>query len=428
MLSFQERFTKDVPKGEQIQGFITELLDAVDDLLAQTELVMPLLLQEHKTITDETSSEEPKTLNNNFPDVRATLHPAFLAATQWCLLISASPRYRTLLSDNPFLELAFRLATVASELDIPFHLPLYRQLIEAAAQQSLNPVTNISNTLRQTRHALGPIQASFCGPALVLLAKRGRLMDVCNLLVNDLQQKHSIENLDPATTKALLKLLNPYIKNVLHLDRYESPMERDAVCLTLLLESSIWNSLGTDGDETSSGDLQDGIEAILESSWDDDDDNDEGDLMGDDFKNEIISTFGDDVWDGDEGFDEFQAFTPDNESEEHLKDLIQAMADAGGTIPEGIDLKVMQSGDETILAFTDKGISDDSSDEIMSNHEYNELEVAELLYRRRSEYGNLPDLSHQLFSMNGHKPLLYSKDFENHLMDQIVGTSDGYRR
>ena len=437
---------------------VSKALDAAEELLLatqQTDSLSPIVANHHQH-----PSEEPPVL------LQVTiLHRAFLTLTQWCLVLatndrpqqqqqntdsessSSPPSPLLLLLDNPLLEVALKLTARAQELSLPFHLPLYQRLVTTLAEHSLDPIPNILNIAHGAASSFEFLPVTFFSGALVQLTQRQRLVDVVHLL-QAMKTVHHMDLVERDTTKEILVLLKPHFNkgwiDDSAPDPESSPMistvEQDAVQVVLLLESSIWNLLnnnnGADKDNDDTGMLEDAtlkeavgaiirveeearqdaahrqtlrdmlVEDPFSDDEDDDDDDDDDDLDDDEFQN-------------------FQDYTPNTSQERAFKDWMQAMANGGGELPRNMQIKIHRSGEETIMQVT--GMMPEDEDDSDEGEHPHEREMASLIYTRAHGYRDFPDVAAQVYEANGGLELLYSREFERHVIEQLdPGPDDDY--
>jgi hypothetical protein len=241
-----------------------------------------------------------------------------------------------------------------------------------------------------------------------------------------------------------------------------STVEQDAVQVVLLLESSIWNLLKNgnrsvanrsvanrsavnrsgridNGDDTGvleEATLKEAVGAIIrteeearqdaahrqtlqdllvEGQFSDDDENEDDDDDDDD----------DDDLDDDEFLD-FQDYAPNDSQGRAFKDWMQAMANGRGELPRNMHIKIHRSGEETIMQLTGTLPEDEEDDSDEGGH-HHEREMASLIYTRAHGYRDFPDVAAQVYEANGGLELLYSREFERHVIEQLdPGSDDDY--
>jgi hypothetical protein len=275
---------------------------------------------------------------------------------------------------------------------------------------------------------------------LVQLTQRQRLVDVVHL-IQAMTTVHHMEHVEEETTKEILILLKPHFTKVWNAAPHPeasiiSTIEQDAVQVMLMLESSIWNLLnhGGNGNGNDTGMLEDptlkeAVGAIIRDEEearqdaahrqtlqdllvedpfsDDEDDDDDDDLDDDDFLN-------------------FQDYTPKDSQGRAFKDWMQAMANRGGELPRNVHIKIHNSGEETIMELTGSLPEDEEDDSDEEEHPH-EREMASLIYTRAHGYRDFPDVAAQVYEANGGLELLYSREFERHVVEQLdPGSDDDY--
>jgi hypothetical protein len=431
---------------------VSKALDAAEELLLATQQTdsLSLIVANHHAHP----LEEPPVL------LQVTiLHRAFLTLTQWCLVLATSTRSPQqhahahskssssssflLLLDNPLLEVALKLTARAQELSLPFHLPLYQRLVTTLAEHSLDPIPNILKLAHWAGASFDRLPATFFSGALVQLTQRQRLVDVVHLL-QAMNTVHHMEYVEEETTREILVLLKPHFNKVWmnsnsaapHPESSSSPMistvEQDAVQVVLLLESSIWNLLnyGDDNDD-GTGMLEDATlkeavgaiiraeeearqdaahrqtlqDLLVEDSFSDDDDEDDDHDLDDD---ELLN---------------FQDYSPNDSQGRAFKDWMQAMANGGGELPRNMHIKIHRSGEETIMQVMGTLPEDEEDDSDEGGHPH-EREMASLIYTRAHGYRDFPDVAAQVYEANGGLKLLYSREFERHVVEQLDPGSD----
>lgn len=414
---------------------LSKALRASEELLLATQQIdslSPIVANHHKH-----PPEEPPVL------LQITiLHRAFLTLTQWCLVLSTGrPQQHAhskassllLLLDNPLLEVALKLTARAQELSLPFHLPLYQRLVTTLAEHSLDPIPNILKLAHWAGASFEFLPATFFSGALVQLTQRQRLVDVVHLL-QAMNTVHYMKHVEEETTKEILVLLKPHFNNVWNYSapNPESPpmistLEQDAVQVVLLLESSIWNLLNhgdTDDDTDMLEDttLKEAVGAIIRAEEEARQDVAHRQtlqdlLVEDQFSDDDEDDDDDDDLDDDEFLD-FQDYTPEASQGRAFKDWMQAMANGGGELPRNMHIKIHRSGKETIMQVTGTLPEDEEDDSDEGGHPH-EREMASLIYTRAHGYLDFPDVASQVYEANGGLELLYSREFERHVIEQL---------
>ena len=391
-----------------------------------TDSLAPIILD--KLSTSECSNETA----DDSDDVTC-LHRAFLIVTQSCLnlippsnLSDAASARSLLLKENEVLDCALKLSIRAHDLSLPFHLPLYQSLAIAVAENSsMDPLKWIFRLANWTNFHIGHVDSTFFARPLVALCQRKRLADAANL-IHTMNNVYGHKYIDPATTKEVLFLLKDLIRPIWA--KVQSPptrLEQDAVEIVLLLEASIWMILdyvpveGENGGDNRG--LREAVEAIMSTEedarealssleemicdatrssfldsddFDYDDDDDDDDYMDEDEIEHRTST-------------STSSWDPKQDSNKQS---------VSGRLSGKRGAQLPMPGDKTNCGegrFTSVEVDND----VDEDNEY----LDSIIYGRlrHQGYRDLPDLASMLHEANGGLDLLYSKEFELHVIRQL---------
>uniref|UniRef100_A0A7S2XUM1 Uncharacterized protein n=1 Tax=Attheya septentrionalis TaxID=420275 RepID=A0A7S2XUM1_9STRA len=404
-----------------------------------------------------------------------------------CLEASFSSSDRACLRGSQIQEALFDycmdLAMRAEELKLPLHRPLYDRLALTMTQRRVAPmnshfaspsssVLDAALSRQRSLHPESMVEASFFSPALVAIMDRNEVREVIYLM-DGMKKQHGIDAIAFETAMELLSMIQQ--KGSFHLDSQarevfdvrpakapgfpqwaEQEMdEADALELALLLKDSIskqkedtrntMRQRSTDGPSSSLA-AQDILRQLAEAAAassiefdesdeefdDDDDEDDDGedlsvrDLLADDF--DKFAKLMDEYFVVENGEwktrhpppfaapvntrDTVTNNTDDEEKDE--REFSSTLRTVGGDWEEGVD---MIDGS--------KYVSFQSPDDVNAySDDFHNSMAKDMIYCRATHSWDLPDIVDQLVKLNMGENILFTKEYEDHLIHEICMEED----
>ena len=342
-------------------------------------------------------------------------------------------------------------------LNLPLTLPIYQKIISLTARYStstelayilLDLSTQVRNILfEEEDEGFNPdlLSASFFAPVLKDLLSRNRLRDMVEVL-HGMKSIHGIRNVDLTTGMELLSLLNSHVEDLVKGDGSSTGTlhgalldEADAMEVALLLQRPVMEELDSKKKELEEYQAQCGVtmDTILDSH---DDDENESDDDLESLNASVEPLFGDNKERND-------IDNPNRNKHEQevaamtdylMKEINEEMSPAK---LEGQLSKEFAPSDMTLRFHVNQSTGEVENVEFLTynpigNKKRKEIEkklkgwqrsiLRDMVYMRDSESWHLPDIVTQLEEWNFGRGLLFTKEYETELMNEIADEEDSF--
>jgi hypothetical protein len=329
-----------------------------------------------------------------------TLHQAFIVATSRCLLLVSQ--------DASLLSLALELARRAHDLQLPLHLPLHQSLCTELARHNptrqnddlVETILEIADMAVSSLHLT--LQSSFFSEALIALIQHGYFAFALEL-VREMKYRFDICLIDIPTIERAMKEINPQLADT----RQESIHGRNLIIQLLhdwkmgqQLVNEMWR-------ESRFADLFRELDEYDSSEDDDDDEYLDYDLE-DETKNEptmeeLCLKYADEI---------LNIGKPTRRAEQ-------------SATREGVLLQVQMNAETGDVEGFNVSSSSLPQDETQENEELDAF-ASDIIYLRDASSWMLPDVTLQLVELNGNEDVLYTRQYEEEIFQQVMKSRGDY--
>lgn len=333
-----------------------------------------------------------------------TLHQAFIVATSRCLLLVSQ--------DASLLSLALELARRAHDLQLPLHLPLQQSLCTELARHNptlqdddlVETILEIADMAVSSLHIT--LQCSFFSEALIALIQHGYFTFALEL-VHEMKYRFDVCLIDIPTVERAMKAIDPQLADT----RQESIHGRQLIIQLMhdwkigqqrvheMWRESRFNDLVRELDE-------------YDSSEEDDDDDDS---------------------------DEYSDYDSEDETENEptMEELFLKYADEISNIGkptrraeqsatrEEVLLQVQMNAETGDVEGFNVSSSSLPQDETQENEELDAF-ASDIIYLRDVSSWMLPDVTLQLVELNGNEEVLYTRQYEEEILQQVMKSRGDY--
>jgi hypothetical protein len=354
-----------------------------------------------------------------------------------CLVHVTSACIKAVSPESPkLLECAMDLAKRAYDLSLPLHLPLYRNLCTAIATHSRDsPAASILEVSVWATSALCiPLDSSFFEDSLVALVRAKQFEEAADLRWS-IQSRHDIDEISTEATlkmfseiKAVLKskedgqeknieeresvmnlILTLYPKLLDNLDDNDDAIRKRASTLASTIESLLEDDV----------DLED-LESFSPSSDEDLSDIDSDDETAEDEATDLLDALSSlvDTPRNNEDVAALFKVSSTSSNKEHRRSKPSPSHQMVVTVQIDKETGELHSISPSLLPPLEEsndGSSQQDEEDMISNRI-----ARNFIYMRNSTDWEIPDVTHQLVSMNGGEKILYSRSYEEKLMQDLM--------